>query len=41
MCLESLAHRESLAYLGRKEQKERRGRLAFLALESRAGPGTR
>lgn len=41
VCLESLAHRVSLAYLGRKEQKERRGRLAFLALESRAGPGTR
>lgn len=41
VCLESPARRASLAYRGRKEQKERKGRRAYLALEFRAVPGTR
>lgn len=41
VCLGSPAHRASLAYPGRKEPKERKGRWASLALEFRAVLGTR
>lgn len=41
VCLESLARRGSLAYLVAKEQKGRKDRQAYLALEFRDGPGTR
>lgn len=41
MCLESPARRASLAYPGRKEPKERKGRWAYLALEFQAVLGTR
>lgn len=41
VCLEYLAHRGSLAYLEVKEQKERKGRRAYLALEFQDGQGTR
>lgn len=41
VCLESLAHRGSLAYLEIKEQKGRKARQAYLALEFQDGQGTR
>jgi len=41
VCLESPARRASLAYPGRKEPKERKGRWAYLALEFQAVLGTR
>lgn len=41
VCLESPAHRASLAYLERKEPKGRRGRQAGLALEFRDSLGKR
>lgn len=41
VCLESPARRASLAYLERKEPKERKGRRVSLALGFRDGPGTR